>query len=112
MLAQAIAHDDEIQDAFVDGVLWVTLDKNLTAIITDLIKTMNDKCPMDHSAELVLQGLEADQSAARDVWLPPKPRADPAVSHSHKTTPIGSTIDAASITSPERRLLGLWPPDP
>jgi hypothetical protein len=41
------------------------------------------------------------------MWLSPKPRADRAASQSRKATTIGTAIDTASITSPERRLLGL-----
>jgi cellulose biosynthesis protein BcsQ len=39
-LARAICHDERIQDAFCDGILWVTLGENpenLTGIIEDLI---------------------------------------------------------------------------
>ncbi|WP_263354759.1 NB-ARC domain-containing protein [Acidicapsa acidisoli] len=39
VLASALAHDEEIQDAFPDGILWVTLGQkpNLVQILADLI---------------------------------------------------------------------------
>ena len=42
VLAQALAHDDDIQDAFHDGVLWVTLGErpNLIEKLANLLKTL------------------------------------------------------------------------
>ena len=42
VLAQALAHDDDIQDAFHDGVLWVTLGEKPSLIekLADLLKTL------------------------------------------------------------------------
>ena len=42
VLAQALAHDDDIQDAFYDGVLWVSLGErpNLIEMLADLLKTL------------------------------------------------------------------------
>jgi hypothetical protein len=42
VLAQALAHDDDIQDAFHDGVLWVTLGErpSLVEKLADLLKTL------------------------------------------------------------------------
>jgi hypothetical protein len=43
VLAQALGHDDDIQDAFHDGVLWTTLGErpNLTDKLNDLLKTLS-----------------------------------------------------------------------
>ena len=45
VLAQAIAHDDEIYDAFYDGILWVTLGErpDLNTKLNDLLKTLLDE---------------------------------------------------------------------
>ena len=42
VLAQALVHDDDIQDAFHDGVLWVTLGERPSLIekLADLLKTL------------------------------------------------------------------------
>ena len=74
-------------------------------------KTIGPAIWFDGGLSFDRQGLEADQATAR-YGFRPKPRADRAVSHSYKAIHIASAIDAAGITSPERRLLGLWPPDP
>ncbi|HKU73078.1 MAG TPA: NB-ARC domain-containing protein [Pyrinomonadaceae bacterium] len=47
-LAKALCHDERIQDAFDDGILWVTLGENpgdLTGRIEDLIVTLGDERP-------------------------------------------------------------------
>ena len=42
VLAQVLAHDDDLQDAFYDGVLWVTLGErpSLVEKLADLLKTL------------------------------------------------------------------------
>jgi len=47
-LANALCHDERIQDAFDDGILWVTLGKtpgNLTGKVEDLIVRLGDERP-------------------------------------------------------------------
>jgi WD40 repeat protein len=47
-LAKALCHDEHIQDAFDDGILWVTLGENpgdLTGRVEDLIYTLGDERP-------------------------------------------------------------------
>ena len=47
-LARALCHDERVQDAFDDGVLWVTLGEtpgDLTGRVEDLIYTLSDERP-------------------------------------------------------------------
>jgi WD40 repeat protein len=47
-LAQAICHDEGVQFAFEDGILWVTLGQrpgDLTAKVNDIIEILTDKRP-------------------------------------------------------------------
>jgi hypothetical protein len=47
-MAQAICHDERIQDAFDDGILWVTLGQtpgNLTAKLNNIIEILDGKRP-------------------------------------------------------------------
>ena len=47
-LAKALCHDERIQDAFDDGILWVTLGEHpgdLTGRVEDLIVTLSDERP-------------------------------------------------------------------
>lgn len=47
-LARAVCHRQEIQDAFDDGILWVTLGedpKNLVGLVEDLIYTLSGERP-------------------------------------------------------------------
>lgn len=47
-LARALCHDERVQDAFDDGVLWVTLGEtpgDLTGRVEDLIFTLSDERP-------------------------------------------------------------------
>jgi hypothetical protein len=77
-LAQAIAHDDDIQDAFVDGVLWVTLgenpNKNLIGAITDLIIMLEGDSPSFQTVEAAASRLAGSLGERRyllvidDVW--------------------------------------------
>lgn len=45
ILAQALALNDEIQDAFYDGILWVTLGErpNIVETLADLLKTLTGR---------------------------------------------------------------------
>ncbi|HET6975811.1 MAG TPA: TIR domain-containing protein [Pyrinomonadaceae bacterium] len=47
-LAKALCHDERIQDAFDDGILWVTLGENpgdLRGTVGDLIETLSEERP-------------------------------------------------------------------
>jgi hypothetical protein len=47
-LATALAHDSEVQDAYFDGILWVTLGEkpeNLVSIISDLVEILSSERP-------------------------------------------------------------------
>src|SRR5215213_256795 len=47
-LAKALCHDERVQDAFDDGILWVTLGESpgdLTGRVEDLIVTLGDERP-------------------------------------------------------------------
>ena len=62
-LAKAICHNEDIQNAFDDGILWVTLGENpgdLSGKVTDLIKTLNDEQP-------TFAGLEATTARFREL---------------------------------------------
>jgi len=76
-LAKALCHDERIQDAFDDGILWITLGENpgdLTGRVEDLIVTLGDKRPgftTQHAAVNRLKELLADRDiliVIDDVW--------------------------------------------
>jgi len=76
-LAKALCHDERIQDAFDDGILWVTLGENpgdLTGRVEDLIVTLGDERPgftMQDAAVSRLKELLADRDiliVIDDVW--------------------------------------------
>ncbi len=53
-LAMAICHDERVQEAFYDGILWVTLGKeagNLTEKVNDLIEILSGERPGFKSIE-------------------------------------------------------------
>jgi hypothetical protein len=48
MLAKALAHDPDIQEAYFDGILWVELGEkpdNLVSSVADLIRTLSGERP-------------------------------------------------------------------
>lgn len=65
MLARAFCHDDDVQDAFHDGILWVTLGEDpgdLASKLEDLIVAMSGQPSR-------LSTLEARQSRLREVLV-------------------------------------------
>ena len=79
-LATALCHDQRIQDAFDEGILWVTLGErpkeNLTGLVEDLIIRLGDEpsgFTAPHAAVSRLKELLADRDILMvidDVWDP------------------------------------------
>jgi hypothetical protein len=76
-MAKAICHDERIQQAFDDGILWVTLGENpgnLVGKVEDLIYMLNQERPGftdSHAAGARLAELLADRDillVVDDVW--------------------------------------------
>lgn len=70
-LAQALCHDERIQDAFDDGILWVTLGENpgdLTGRVEDLIVTLGDERPGFTTLDAAVNRLK-ELLADRDILL-------------------------------------------
>lgn len=70
-LARALCHDERVQDAFDDGVLWVTLGEtpgDLTGRVEDLIYTLSDKRPGFTGIDAATAHL-SDLLADRDIIL-------------------------------------------
>jgi WD40 repeat protein len=76
-LAKALCHDERIQEAFDDGILWVTLGEkpgDLTGRVEDLIVTLGNERPgftTPHAAVNRLKELLADRDiliVIDDVW--------------------------------------------
>ena len=76
-MAKAICHDERIQQAFDDGILWVTLGENpgnLVGKVEDLIYMLNQERPGftdSHTAGVRLAELLADRDillVVDDVW--------------------------------------------
>jgi hypothetical protein len=70
-LAQALCHDERIQEEFHDGILWVTLGQqpgDLTAKAGDLIEMLTGERPGFQNAETAAARL-AEALADRDVLL-------------------------------------------
>jgi len=70
-LAKALCHDERIQNAFDDGVLWVTLGENpgdLTGRVEDLIYTLSGERPGFSSVQAAAARL-AELLADRDILL-------------------------------------------
>ncbi len=70
-LAKALCHDPRIQDAFDDGVLWVTLGENpgdLTRRVEDLIYTLNGERPGYTHVDAAMARL-AELLADRDILI-------------------------------------------
>ena len=86
-MAMALSHDERIQDAFDDGILWVTLGEtpgNLVGKLEDLIYTLSEKRPGFTSIDAArahLAELLADRDillVIDDVWNSSAPRTVPA----------------------------------
>ena len=70
-LAMALCHDDTVQQAFHDGILWVTLGENpgeLVGRVTDLITRLSGETPIYNSIEAVSDHL-AELLADRDILI-------------------------------------------
>jgi len=70
-LAKALCHDEAIQNAFDDGILWVTLGENpgdLTGRVEDLIYTLSGERPGFSSVQAAAARL-AELLADRDILL-------------------------------------------
>ncbi|MCI0695865.1 NB-ARC domain-containing protein [candidate division KSB1 bacterium] len=70
-LAKALCHDEAIQNAFDDGILWVTLGENpgdLTGRVEDLIYTLSDERPEFSSVQAAAARF-AELLADRDILL-------------------------------------------
>lgn len=70
-LAKALCHDERIQDAFDDGILWVTLGENpgdLTGRVEDLIVTLGDVRPGFATLDAAVTRLK-ELLADRDILI-------------------------------------------
>lgn len=70
-LAKALCHDKRIQDAFDDGILWVTLGENpsdLTGKVEDLIVTLGDERPGFATLDAAVNSLK-ELLAERDILI-------------------------------------------
>jgi TIR domain-containing protein/NB-ARC domain-containing protein len=70
-IAKALCHDERIQDAFDDGVLWVTLGENpgdMTGRVEDLIQTLSGERPGFSNTEAAIARLK-ELLADRDILI-------------------------------------------
>jgi hypothetical protein len=70
-IAKALCHDERIQDAFDDGILWVTLGENpgdMTGRVEDLIQTLSDERPGFSNPEAAIARLK-ELLADRDLLI-------------------------------------------
>jgi hypothetical protein len=70
-LARAICHDEDVQNAFDDGILWVTLGQtpgDLTGKVADLIETLSGERPGFTGLEAAMVRLK-EALADRDILL-------------------------------------------
>ena len=70
-ITKALCHDERIQDAFDDGVLWVTLGENpgdLTGRVEDLIQTLSGERPGFSNTEAAITRLK-ELLADRDILI-------------------------------------------
>jgi WD40 repeat protein len=70
-LAKALCHDERVQDAFDDGILWVTLGENpgdLTGRVEDLIVTLGDERPGFTTLDAAVNRLK-ELLADRDILI-------------------------------------------
>ena len=70
-LAKALCHDERIQDAFDDGILWVTLGEHpgdLTGRVEDLIVTLGDERPGFTTRDAAVNRLK-ELLADRDILI-------------------------------------------
>jgi len=70
-LAKLLCHDERVQDAFDDGILWVTLGENpgdLTGRVEDLIVTLGDERPGFTTLDAAVNRLK-ELLADRDILI-------------------------------------------
>jgi hypothetical protein len=70
-IARAVCHDDRVQEAFDDGVLWVTLGQepgDLTAKLVDLIEVLSGERPGFQGQEPAIGRLK-ELLADRDILI-------------------------------------------
>lgn len=70
-LAKALCHDERIQNAFDDGILWVTLGENpgdLIERVKDLIETLSNKRPKFTTLDAAVSRLK-ELLARRDILM-------------------------------------------
>jgi WD40 repeat protein len=70
-LAKALCHNEQIQDAFDDGILWVTLGEtpgDLTGRVEDLIVTLGDERPGFTALDAAVNRLK-ELLADRDILI-------------------------------------------
>ncbi len=70
-IAKALCHDERIQDAFDDGILWVTLGENpgdMTGRVEDLIQTLSGERPGFSNTEAAIARLK-ELLADRDILI-------------------------------------------
>ncbi|MGH9940590.1 MAG: TIR domain-containing protein, partial [Blastocatellia bacterium] len=70
-IAKALCHDERIQDAFDDGILWVTLGEtpgDLTGRVEDLIQTLSGERPGFSNTEAAIARLK-ELLADRDILV-------------------------------------------
>jgi hypothetical protein len=70
-IAKALCHDERIQDAFDDGILWVTLGENpgdLSGRVEDLIQTLSGERPGFSNTEAAIARL-IELLADRDILI-------------------------------------------
>ncbi len=70
-IAKALCHDERVQDAFDDGILWVTLGENpgdLTGRVEDLIQTLSGERPGFSNTEAAIVRLK-ELLADRDILI-------------------------------------------
>jgi WD40 repeat protein len=70
-LAKALCHDERVQDAFDDGILWVTLGESpgdLTGRVEDLIVTLGDERPGFTTLDAAINRLK-ELLADRDILI-------------------------------------------
>jgi NB-ARC domain/WD domain, G-beta repeat len=103
-LARALCHDDEVQDAFHDGILWVTLGEapgDLMGRVQDLIQALTSERPGFAALEAAaghLAELLADRRClivVDDVWQ--REHADPFLRGGPGCTRLLTTRDSGTL---------------
>jgi hypothetical protein len=103
VLAQALAHDEAIQQAFPDGIVWITVGKepkyDLVAVMHEIGKAFGDglaRCDNELACLDQYRTLMAQKAAlvvVDDVWR--KSDLDPFLAESPRSRVLFTTRDAA-----------------